>query len=232
MQIFFLSLSLSPKFGCAAPVSISIGVHYSEASNKLIFFFLFPHLNWSGTQMVAVAWHSMDFMANYFVRGLFAAGWENLLWCCDSTAINRVLPGLCKNEWLQTCIRLCVRIRSRLSWLLFFLVFHFQTVFAVMSIVYSAAKPFTSIIKHYTKRNVEHFRTILFQLDHYTIWIALKCCVCERARARACVCGVLSKPILCHAYTLYTLCRHYGCTRFEFPFCVVCHKTHLSCKLV
>lgn len=48
--------------------------------------------------------------------------------------------------------------------------------------------PFTTIIKQNTKRNVEHFRTILFQWDHNTIWIALKCCVCERLGVRMWFC--------------------------------------------
>lgn len=125
--------------------------------------------------VAAIACHSMDFMANYFARGLFATGWENLSWFVTVLAINRVFPGFRRNELLQTCIlHFVFRFRRFMSLFLLLLcslfsVFHFQLIFAVMSIVYSTAKPFTAIIKQNTKRNVEHFRTVLFQWDHNTI---------------------------------------------------------------
>lgn len=119
------------KFVCAALVTMSRGPRIAlKRPVYLIFFSL--RIELICLTMVTVAWHSMDFMANYFVSGLFATGWENLLWFCVSDAINRVFALAKMSDYKHGFYFV---FRSRLFFCFFVCVlFSFHFIFAVMSI--------------------------------------------------------------------------------------------------
>lgn len=148
-----------------------LAAHYSKASNSTLTFFVRPHIALIyltiGQRLHDTRW---ILWPTILLEGYSQRRWENLLCFCDSAAINRILVWAKISARQQTMYFTLCSIVNGYCCCWFFPSFWCFIPF-LLSCLFNSSKTiyFHHKIVH-TKRNVEHFRTILFQWEHYPIF--------------------------------------------------------------